>query len=356
MRNDNKFWPFATRLSIIWTIILTLTLLILFAIARATIDWPTDAIQTPVLIGVAVVGLLPVLLALLDIIIQSGGAIEFKGIKIDFSKLAEIGVSAFTLPANIGIRGEPANDSNTANIIAVLRETTTCGTIIIDLEDGLAWWETRLLVLLNGASRIRKPDKVVFIGTESEKKECFYGWANPADLFPYMERMPLYKSFLQFASAVASEWALVEPSEPVGPLGGAPLPPAGLYPPPKASNYQWMATDHSGHRNQFLQEQILQYELGNKIEKTAEGSKSISHVRLEDLFGPALKKYNIDQDWSEEEQTRSFLSNDAPYIAITQGGKYISIVSRMAIYNEMMKSLVDKKKDRKQKAEKSGGS
>ena len=356
MRNDNKFWPFATRLSIIWTIILTLTLLILFAIARATIDWPTDAIQTPVLIGVAVVGLLPVLLALLDIIIQSGGAIEFKGIKIDFSKLAEIGVSAFTLPANIGIRGEPANDSNTANIIAVLRETTTCGTIIIDLEDGLAWWETRLLVLLNGASRIRKPDKVVFIGTESEKKECFYGWANPADLFPYMERMPLYKSFLQFASAVASEWALVEPSEPVGLLGGAPLPPAGLYPPPKASNYQWMATDHSGHRNQFLQEQILQYELGNKIEKTTEGSKSISHVRLEDLFGPALKKYNIDQDWSEEEQTRSFLSNDAPYIAITQGGKYISIVSRMAIYNEMMKSLVDKKKDRKQKAEKSGGS
>jgi len=343
--SDNKFWPFATKLSLLWTIILTLGLLLLFGVSRATIKWPTDKLETPVLIGIAIIALLPIVLALIDVIITRGGSIEFKGVKIDFAQLAEKGVSTFTLPVNMGIRGESADDSNTADIIAVLKQTATCGTIVIDLEDGQAWWETRLLVLLSGANRIHKPDKIVFIGMEAEQKECFYGWASPADLYPFMERIPIYKTFLRFAESIAGQWALVEPPEP--PAGDTQqtlqAPSTGK----KAGNYQRMVLEKSGERNSFLQEQVLQMELGNKIEGSAEGARRISHVRLDDLFGPVLKKYSIDQDWPEEQQMRSFLSNDAPYMAITQGGKYISIVSRMAIYNQMMKGLVDKKQNSK---------
>ena len=36
-----------------------------------------------------------------------------------------------------------------------------------------AWWETRLLVLLAGAVRHKKPDKVVFVGKEANMDRRF---------------------------------------------------------------------------------------------------------------------------------------------------------------------------------------
>ena len=54
---------------------------------------------------------------------------------------------------------------------------------VIDLEDGQAWWETRLLVLLAGAVRLKKPDKIVFLGTDAEIVDCFQGLVHAAIRF-----------------------------------------------------------------------------------------------------------------------------------------------------------------------------
>ena len=55
--------------------------------------WPiSEASDTAVLIGVLIVSLLPVLLALVDIIIERGGVIEYRGVKIDFSNVPSGGL------------------------------------------------------------------------------------------------------------------------------------------------------------------------------------------------------------------------------------------------------------------------
>lgn len=84
--------------------------------------------DTAVLIGVVLVSLLPVLLAVLDIIIERGGVIEYSGVRIDFSQVPQMGMSGFTVQTNIGVPGQAVSDSSTIEILEALRGkvTTTC--------------------------------------------------------------------------------------------------------------------------------------------------------------------------------------------------------------------------------------
>jgi hypothetical protein len=46
--------------------------------------------------------------------------------------------------------------------------------------------ETRLLVLLAGAVRHKKPDKIVFVGKEANMDRRFQGWSYADDLLPQL--------------------------------------------------------------------------------------------------------------------------------------------------------------------------
>jgi hypothetical protein len=284
------------------------------------------------------------LLALVDVFIERGGVIEYGGVKIDFSKVPQMGVSGFTVPVNIGVRGEPVTDSSTTQILDTLRQAATCDAVIIDLEEGQAWWETRLLVLLAGAERLKKPEKFVFVGTDAGKGQCFQGWAHASDLLPHLVRAdPQYLRSLKTARAAARQWELVEPQNLAAPANPSiaiqpPLMQIGL-----ATQHLWMVPDGStGLLNELLAEQLLASDLGAKIESQGE-PKKISLVRLERLFRPVLIKDRIDETWPADRQVSTFLDGDAPYIAVTQNGKYLTLVSRLAVFNEMLRSVVEKK-------------
>jgi hypothetical protein len=66
------------------------------------------------------------------------------------------------VPSNIGVPGQAVQDSLTTNILDALKQATDCEVVIIDLEDGRAWWETRLLVLLAGAVKLEGPNDSCF--------------------------------------------------------------------------------------------------------------------------------------------------------------------------------------------------
>ena len=100
--------------------------------------------------------------------------------------------------------------------------------------------------------------------------------------------------------------------------------------------------DATGLPNEFLTEQFLQSDLGANVE-IPETPKGISLGRLIDLFGAVLKKDSIDLSWPAERQMGEFLNNDAAYIAVTESGKYSTIVSRLAVLNEVLRPLVLKK-------------
>lgn len=286
----------------------------------------------------------PVLLALVDVIIERGGVIEYGGMKIDFSRLPQMGMSGITVPVNIGVgvRGEPVTSSSTMQILDALKEASTCDVIIIDLEEGNAWWETRLLVLLAGAERLKKPEKLVFVGTEAGSKHCFQGWAHASDLLRLLSKAhPQYLRSLKAARSAARQWELVEPLNPIIPNN--PVVPSqppwiqiGL-----ATRHPWMAFDpKTGLPNELLAEQLLASDLEEKIESQGE-PRQINLVRLDDLFRPVLNKSCIDQTWPKDRQISAFFESEAPFIAVTQDGKYSTIISRLTVLSQMLRSVLE---------------
>jgi hypothetical protein len=347
MKNsDHKLWPYKPKVSIILTVILLIVLILITAVLRSTIGWPPEASTNMILIGIFLMSLLPVLLAILDLIIDKGGSIGYKDFKIDFGKVQQSGLSGFTIPANIGVPGMAVTDSGTSNILETLKLATSTGIVIVDLEDGHAWWETRLLVLVSGAVRLRKPDKIVFVANEEGKQHVFQGWAEPEDLLQQLlnENQQYLRSFYA-STAAAKQWELYGPLEMIPPNSYYQVPPPPVWVQNRiATNHSWMAfSNQTGLPNELLTEQYLQNELGNEIEQQPGGSKHINIVRLNEIFKPVLIKQAIDMTWSNEKQTNAFFTNDACLIAITENGRYSAMVSIQTLFNEALKSIFGNK-------------
>lgn len=351
--NDQRFWPLKPKFAIRTTIAILLGLVVVLGMVTSTFNWPTKESESAILIGILLISLLPIILALIDVIIARGGAIEIGGVKLDFSKIPQIGTAGINIPVNIGLVGQSVMDSSTTEILDTLRQATSCDIVVIDLEEGQAWWETRLLVLLAGAVRLNKPEKLVFIGKERGTDRRFLGWGYSKDLLPkLLKTNPLYERLYYVANAAANQWALIEPNRPGDvnyPNPPLPDPPGTLPPmiqPGLASMHSWMAFDNeTGLPNPYLHEQLFQDTLGQNIEsQIPEVSININILRLEEIFGSKLYKDCIDENWTEDTQMSKFFESESPYVAITRKGEYMAMVSRVSLLNEIVKSMVTKHK------------
>jgi hypothetical protein len=338
---DRSLWPFTPRTSIIAAILILLCLLLTLVILRLTLDWPSPESETTVLIGILLLSLTPIVLVLTDTIIERGGVVEYKGVKIDFSQAQRTETPGITVPANIGVPGQAVADSGTNEILDALRQATTSDSVIIDLEEGHAWWETRLLVLIAGAVRHNQPRFVVFVATDGGVRTCYQGWAFASDLLPHLLKAnPKYPHIYHSALAAARQWEMVEPQGP----GSQPPQPAWMQQPGNqpglAGSHTWMAFDYNtGLPTPFFAEQLLASELGAKVEQI-EPPRTISLVRLADLFRPVLHQEAIDESWSSERQLKAFFSHDSPYVALTENGRVKALVSRVSVLNTMVGKLV----------------
>lgn len=340
---DQKFWPLQPRFSLVSVAILLVALLLAAAALRALWQWPSQQSETVVLIGILLLSLLPVAMALLDVIIARGAVIEYGKMKIDFSRSRETQATGITVASNIGVQGRPVTDSDTAQILDTLKQATSSEVVIVDLGDGHAWWETRLLVLLAGAVRHKKPDKIVFVARDANIDRRFQGWSYATDLLPKLVTAhPQYARSLESAWAAARQWELVEPQDALNPDAvTAPPPPQ----PPSISGklataHAWMAFDPTtGLPNKLFAEQILQSDLGQKIEMQQPVPRTITLSRFEELFRTVLNMESIDLSWSPERQLEAFLNSEAPFIAVTLQGKYSALVSRTMLSNEVLRSV-----------------
>lgn len=336
--SDNHFWPYKRRTIIHSVIIILLGLLFTVAILKETINWPTEKNDTSVLIGILIFSLLPVVLALVDSIFERGGVIQYGSLKIDLSHMSQMGMTDFTIPVNIEERGALVQDSGQDNILIILKKSASCDVAIIDLEDGHAWWETRLLVLIAGAERLERPAKIVFIGTVAGKKKQFLGWSHPNELLPLLLKVhPQYPVIYQQTRAAARQWELVEPSPDNPTLAQRPFSKPGL-----AENYSNLVFDATGSPKELFAEQMLAMDLQTKIENPKE-PKTISTIRLKDLFKPVLYTDGIDESESQEKQISTFFENDSDYLVITNNGKYSTIVSRLTVLSTILKTMVEQK-------------
>lgn len=344
-KSEQHFWPFSKKSSVISSIV---TLSIFIIILKIVFGWPSKNSESIIIIGAIILSLLPIIFALIDVIIEKGIAFEVYGIKIDFSKVVEKQVT-FTIPANIGVRSEKVNDSNTANIIESLRHAALADTVVIDLEDGDAWWETRLVILLAGAERLKKPEKIVFVSTNAGVKQCFQAWAYCNELLPLLlKEDPIYERSILVSKASSRQWELVEPlfPNPDDNITKAPDPFFWMTG-QNSTAHGWMTISYKTQLpNDFFAEQLLAYELGNRIELLEGGIREINLTRLEQLFHTVLRKQIVDESWPENRKKETFFGTREPYIAITNYTRYSGIVSRLDVLNEIIKNIVLPKKDK----------
>jgi len=336
---SNKFWPYQPKISIIASGVLLVGLLLILAALKNVIGWPFDESTNIVLIAVLLLSIMPVMLAILDIVIDRGGSLGYKDFKVDFAKVDSAKPAEITVPANIGTAGTPIYETNTGAILDGLQQAKQSNIVIVNIEDGKAWWETRLFVLLEGATRLGTPEKIVFVGNRHKTPQLFIGWAPAPVLFNAMLlKKPLFKPLYYNAVAAAKQWSLIEP---LPPQSSEIKPPFSFGAVAGAPGSQRKAFDWAtGMPGDFIQEEFLQNELSNKIENVTNDKEAlyVTAGKVTDLFGDVLIENQIDQSCTKEEQARVFFANDAPYIVLTDNGKYLRLVSRLSVLNEILKN------------------
>jgi hypothetical protein len=343
--SSRQLWRFGGQAAVLAVPAVFISLLLVTALLRAIADWPSAESESIVLTGIFLLSLLPIVLLLADSVVERGAVLEYKGLKLDFSRLssAAVSVSAY-VPSNIGVPGHPVTDSGTMEIMATLSSTVDHDVVVVDLHDGDAWWETRVLVLVAGAAHRQRPSAIVFTGKDGGIAGRFQGWGQPLSILKQLlGSNRTYQIIYDTVAAAAKQWERIAPN-PVQSLPSAPPMPAwidGL-----ASAYFWMAFDGTtGLPNPLRFEQLLASELGSHVEMP-HTPRGITLVRLEDLFRPILHKLAIDETWPSQQQLEAFFADDAPYVAITLNGRYERLLPRSTAQNVILKSLVTPTKDK----------
>jgi hypothetical protein len=331
----------------------------LFALARwvrVSSSWPTAKSDNILLVGILVVGMIPIELLLIDALIRRGGKLSFQGVTIDLAA----GPPALDLriDTNIGVTGEAVSDSSSAEILDALKRAATTDVVVVDLEDGKAWWETRLLILAAGATRTGKPRAVVFVTSERGQSRSFLGWATPASLLealfePSNPRHTIYRKAHALALEAGEKWQKAIAELDGMPPGAAPAVPAELTEWPW--NWQWAAW-RNGRANPFAAEQFLAVELGRTIEETwkatpfpppeASPSEKFPHAvtiteeSVRSQFGLELHRTAIEEGVAKEDQVAAFLADSDVFIAITQGGSYVRLALRSSVLEGLVQQLL----------------
>ncbi|MEU9144139.1 hypothetical protein [Streptomyces sp. NPDC048349] len=337
-RSDKKpgptFWPFGSRTAVLLAPLLLVVLAVAWGTARTALG--LEAVS-PGWVLAAIVGLslLPLLLLVLSDVASSGGSVEIGSVKIALTAAAR-SHPGLTVPRNVTQQtGASAADSGAVEIMVSLRSLRNSEVVVVNLEDGHAWWETRLLILCAGAARLGNPAVVVFTAQQQGRAGQFIGWARAAHLRDrLLEAEPsLRKVYLQ-ASGLATAARLAETAAP-----GQPQPPSvstlvnelGL------NNLRYLTHPMPREElNLLLEEQLLTNLLAPYENLPAE----IDVPRLEQLFLPVLHTHALERTENDAEWLRAALSDEGDYVAFTDSGRYAGIMSGPAVARAALLALL----------------
>jgi hypothetical protein len=201
--------------------------------------------------------------------------------------------------------------------------------VAIDLEDGSAWWESRLLIICAGAVRLGRPEVVVFTATREGQQDRFVGWAHPAALLDrLLQANPDYAAEFQTATGTAVAARLAHAGQAVeapGALNVLRTKGFIVYPPGVEGI------------NPFLEEQLLADALG-PLEAIP---RPVGAGRLNDLFDPVLHRAAVDRTDLESEWFRKALRSDDDYVAVTDAGRYVALMTHGDVVSEVLLALAD---------------
>jgi hypothetical protein len=337
-RRAGRIWPFGVVPALTVAAAVLVVLLATVVVLGVTAHWPDQRWQGWLMLGVVLLALTPLLLLILDRVASTGGSVEFRGIKIAFA--AQAAGSAVTLPPNMGIPpGASVADSGGFQLEAAMREATKNDVLVVDLEEGSAWWETRLFTLCSGAYRRGQVRAVVFVATDRTVARTFQGWASPGRLVQAMlDASPDLRHAADDAAVTARRWSLAyAPGSPAPAVPAPAVPARAVIPLSDPVNiipgyFPFQEED----RKPFADEEALLAAFG-PLERQP---RAVTMARLTEMFGAILHDVTIDDQDPDDVWMRTALSLDDDYLAVTRGQVYVGLLSRSAVLTRIVGALV----------------
>ncbi|MFF7359083.1 hypothetical protein ACFZA1_41805 [Streptomyces filipinensis] len=327
------FWPFSAQAALFLAPLLLVVLTVAWGAARTALGLDTASAGW-VLVGIVGLSLLPVLLVVLSGVASTGGSVELGAVKIALTAVAG-SQRGLEVPRNVVPQlGVSLADAGGVEAIVSLRKLRGTEVVIVDLEDGHAWWETRLMLLSAGATRLGRPSVVVFTAQQQGRADQFIGWARPADLLECLQESDpgLRRAYLQaFGQAVAVRLAEPTPQTSPLPTTSALMKDLGL------QGMRYMT--HPAPRNELnplLEEQLLARSMADFEALPAE----IDVSRLHQLFTPVLHTKALERTDDDAPWLRAALLDEGEYVAFTDSGRYTGIMSGAAVARAALLALL----------------
>ncbi|MFH7593535.1 hypothetical protein WDV06_00315 [Streptomyces racemochromogenes] len=323
------FWPFGVRTALVLVPVLLVVLTVAWGAGRTALGLESVDAGWALLVIVAL-SLLPVLLVVLSGLAPAGTRIEPAAVKAALT-VAAASRRGPAVPRNVvPERGVPAAGPGGTEAVTSLRGLRGTEAVVVDLEDGHAWWEHRLLLLCAAAARLGSPAVVVFTAHQQGRPGRFVGWAAPADLLRCLQDGDpgLRKACLEAAGQAAG----VRLAEASGPGPSARLmKELGLegtrrltHPPPRDA------------LNPFLEEQLL----ARGLDRFDGSPDEIDVTRLRQLFTPVLHTRALEHTDADAAWLRAALLDDGDHIAFTDEGRYTGILPAAAVARAALLALL----------------
>lgn len=320
-------WPWSTKAALAISVVILVVLLAALAAAKASASWPGPGAEAWVMIGIAVLALLPVLLVVLDRLSAQGGEVRVAGVSVSFAQASQVaasGVRTTSLAENLGTSVTGLEATGLRSVLQALRRAHDSEVTVVDLGKGFTWWETRLFILVAGAAYRGAPQAIAFVADLNGRTDAFIGWASPARLLErHMAAVPEFRSAYRDAVRSAAVWDLGEPS-PAAPTSVLlPWNKAVFSLPPMTDD----VADPTFAMEMFLQQRLDAY-------PTPAGARAPSTVtvqRLRELYEAVLLTDHIDDAATDEEWARLVARTSSRFLAVTSGEALARLVPRDAL-------------------------
>lgn len=314
-----------------------------FGLLSAFVRWP-DAAGWPFAITIALVlAMLPIIVRTLNFLQQNRASLEAPfGIKLNFANAALVGEAAASrLPDNLVQAGVMIPESGRSALEQVAAQAAAQPTVIIDLEDGGAWYITRIFAVAATAMLMGTPRAIVLVGQVEGRPRQVGGWIRPQEIVAAMQREPGYDWVLRQAKDYL--WRLRSHSD-----GPAPLQPPHLPMYLKYHDLYRTAGDATVMRVLYdLMHSPVPAVAGQAARPPLEDAGHPPWATLSDMvqrLSPWLKKRTVDLGEKDEEQLRQVLESRDELVVATRDGVFAGVIDVQAAERQALLQLIRSRK------------
>ncbi|MGW4873925.1 hypothetical protein [Streptomyces chartreusis] len=334
-----RLWPWSAKAAIFLAPVILVALVVTIAISSILAGWPQHRYDGPILLGIVLLSLLPVILLFVQTLAASNvsASIQLPGVSLSFagaSESAAVSVRTATLAENLDTPEDvPFAQTSLRSVLRALRRAHDSDVTVVDLRQGHTWWETRLFILVAGAARRDRPQVIAFVGDRNGRPGAFLGWASPSRLLDmHLSAVPALAEAYERARVEAMKWELGLPGPRLAPTG---IPYVTL----PWDNTQFYLPSVVDERPDpaFAFELFLQQSLD---QPSPEPRQHVTVQRLMLLYEPVLVTDSIDAQADDSAWAQMLAASPRRFFAVTTAGQFKSLVPRDALIAALVARLV----------------